>query len=228
MGNEVSAQRVTSGSCTPCPPYTQVQQEDSLDTDASSTKKRKREDSEEDYSRENVRKRRKLLVMDYGSHSILTSESLIVVLKFDSFQSICQNRKPEGIEKCGVSSRKAETSDAVLNRLVIDMNRQKQEKKREKRSRRQWAKSMERKPGRDPIGTQFFRGLHTKTPPLPPRKSELTAAGTNPRSKIKEKPESTVKFGSKASPDMNGSTSSAAENRDQVFVKLKLPKEFFF
>ncbi|TGO13857.1 hypothetical protein BTUL_0062g00310 [Botrytis tulipae] len=183
MGNEVSAQRVNFSSCPPYPPYTQVQQEASLNTDAPSTKKRKREDSEEDYSRENVRKRRKLLVMDYGSHSILTSESLIVVLVFET----------------GETERKTfeETMDKVNGQ----------------------------KPGRDPIGTQFFCGLHATTPSLPSRKSELTAAGMNPKSKIKESPESTVKFGSKASPDMNGSTSSAAKNRDQLFVKLKLPKE---
>ncbi|KAF7936673.1 uncharacterized protein EAE97_008039 [Botrytis byssoidea] len=147
MGNEVSAQRVTFGSCPPCRPYTQVQQEASQNTGAPSTKKRKREDSEEDHSIENVRKRRKLLVMDDGSHSILTSESLIVVLK---------------------------------------------------------------------IAT---------TPSLLSRESELTAAGTNPKSKIKESPESTVRFGSKASPDMNESTSSAAEDLGQVFVELKLPKK---
>lgn len=66
MGNEVSAQRITFGSTPPCPPYMQVQQEASLNTDAPSTKKRKREDSEKDYSRENVRKRRKLLIMEDG------------------------------------------------------------------------------------------------------------------------------------------------------------------
>ncbi|THV51677.1 hypothetical protein BGAL_0102g00070 [Botrytis galanthina] len=217
MGNEVSAQRVTFGFTPPCPLYTQVQQEASLNTDAPSTKKRKREDSEEDYSRENVRKRRKLLIMEDGINKIKDSSS--------SFQSVCQNRKPEVIEECGASSTKAETSDTVLNRLVIDMNRQKQEKKRQKRLRRQWAKSMDRKPGRDPIGTPFFSGLHATTPILPSTESELTAAGTNQKSKIKESSESTVEFGSKASPDMNASTSSAAEKKDQVFVKLKLPKE---
>ncbi|TGO35317.1 hypothetical protein BHYA_0162g00050 [Botrytis hyacinthi] len=183
----------------------------SLNTDAPSTNKRKREVSEEDHSSENVRE---LLVTEYGSHSILTSEALIVILKCDSLsslQSVCQYRKPEGIE----------TSDAVLNRLVNDMNKQ---KRRDKGLRRQWAKSMARKPGRDPIGTPFFIGLHAMTPTIPSTVSELIAADTNQKSKIKETPESTVKFGLKASPDTNTSTSSAAENNDQLIVKLKLPK----
>ncbi|TGO56515.1 hypothetical protein BOTNAR_0221g00150 [Botryotinia narcissicola] len=192
MGNEVSAQRVTFGSCPPCPPYTQAQQETSLNTDTPSTKKRKHEDSEEYYSRKNVRKRRKLLVMDDGSHSILTFESLIVVLEFaslSSFRTICQNRKSEGIEKCGISSRKAETSDAVLNRLA-----ETGETERE---------TLEEIMGK--VNGQ----------------KAWTGSNWNP---ILFWSTRTVKFGSKASPDMNGSTSSAAEDWGQVFVELKLPK----
>ncbi|KAF7879911.1 uncharacterized protein EAF02_007548 [Botrytis sinoallii] len=202
MGNEVSAQRVTFGSR---PPHKQVQQEASPNTDAPSTNKRKREDSEEDHSSENVSKHRKLHQNENSGHSILNSESLIVILKCDSLSSlqrVSQQKDPMRTKKNSGFTKEENNAHAVLNR----------------RLRKQREKAMACTPGRDPIGTPSSADLQATTSTVPPNHSVLIAPGTNLDSKIKEKPEITVKSGLKAfpdaSPDTNTSTGSAAQIKD--------------
>ncbi|KAF7957098.1 hypothetical protein EAE96_004418 [Botrytis aclada] len=220
MRNEVSAQRVTFGSC---PTPKQVQQEDSLNSDTPPTNKRKHEDFEEDRSSQDVSKRRKLDQNEHGNYWIRSSRSLVVVLKCDSLsllQSVSQNRGTMRTEKVGVSSIEAEISYAF-----DDMKRQ---KKKNRRLRRQWAKAMNRKPGRDPIGTPSFVGLKTIISTTPSTSLSTTAAVTNKNAEIKDSPKVSMKFGSKSSPNPTASTSSVDENNDRLIVKLPLPKGFFF
>ncbi|TGO54072.1 hypothetical protein BCON_0113g00320 [Botryotinia convoluta] len=231
MGNEVSAQRVTFSSRPPRPPYKQVQQEASPNTDTPSTKKRKHEDSEEDHSRQNVSKRRKLHQNENGSYSILTSRSLMIILKCDSLsslQSVSQQKNPMETKKDSGSRREEYNPHAVLNRFVKQelkyINREKQ-KRRHLRRRRE--KAMASKPGRDPIGTPSSADLQTTTSTIPSTVSELTVAGTNKDAEIKESPEITMKFGLETFPNTTAPTSYVARNNDRLIVKLKLPKEFF-
>ncbi|KAF5874064.1 uncharacterized protein Bfra_004071 [Botrytis fragariae] len=230
MGNEVSTQRVTFGSRPPLPPYKQVQQEASLNKDTLSTNKREREDSEEDHSSQNVSKRRKLHQDENGSHNILTSKSLIVILRCDSLsslQSVSQQKNPMRTKKDSGSSREENNPRAVLKGLVKQeleyINREKQNRRR---LRRQREKAMASNPGRDPIGTPSSADLQTNISTDFSTVSERTASAANKDVKIKESPEIRMKFRFKTSPNKSASTSSAAaENKDQLIVKLKLPKE---
>ncbi|KAF7926812.1 uncharacterized protein EAE98_006197 [Botrytis deweyae] len=214
MGNEVSAQRVTFGSHSPRPPYKQVQQEASPNTDAPSTNKRKREDSEEDHSSENVSKHRKLHQNENSGHSTLNSESLIVILKCDSLsslQTVSQQKDPMRTKK----NKEENNAHAVLNRYVKrELEYINREKQKRRRLRKQREKAMASTPGRDPIGTPSSADLQATTSTVPPTHSVPIAPGTNLDSKIKEKPEITVKSGLKASPDTNASTGSPAQIKD--------------
>ncbi|TGO73038.1 hypothetical protein BELL_0397g00120 [Botrytis elliptica] len=193
MGNEVSAQRVTFGSHSPRPPYKQVQQEASPNTDAPSTNKRKREDSEEDHSSENVSKHRKLHQNENSGHSTLN-------YSLSSLQTVSQQKDPMRTKK----NKEENNAHAVLNR----------EKQKRRRLRKQREKAMASTPGRDPIGTPSSADLQATTSTVPPTHSVPITPGTNLDSKIKEKPEITVKSRLKASPDTNASTGSPAQIKD--------------
>ncbi|KAF7908899.1 hypothetical protein EAE99_011608 [Botrytis elliptica] len=232
MGNEVSAQRVTFGSHSPRPPYKQVQQEASPNTDAPSTNKRKREDFEEDHSSENVSKHRKLHQNENSGHSTLNCESLIVILKcgrffspvfnfylninkikdsLSSLQTVSQQKDPMRTKK----NKEENNPHAVLNRYVKrELEYINREKQKRRRLRKQREKAMASTPGRDPIGTPSSADLQATTSTVPPTHSVPIAPGTNLDSKIKEKPEITVKSGLEASPDTNASTGSPAQIKD--------------
>ncbi|KAM0131380.1 hypothetical protein ACHAO1_007386 [Botrytis cinerea] len=211
MGNEVSAQRVTFGSH---PQFEQVDQETSLNTEAPFTKKRKLEDFEESLSSQIPNKRRKLNQNEDGSHIIHTPKSLIIILKCDSLsslQSVSQNRGTSKTGKDGTSSREAEMSPAVLDRLdqqgldYINGNKQK-----ERRLRKHWKKATGSKTGRDPIGTPSSVRLKATIPTVSSTSSELTTTST---SEIKDPQRIKMKFRMKYTPSATASTSSATEEK---------------
>ncbi|KAF7884144.1 uncharacterized protein EAF01_011567 [Botrytis porri] len=214
MGNEVSAQRVTFDSHPPRTPYKQCQQEVSLNTDTSSTNERKSEEFEEDPSRQNINKRRKLKYDECLSRSVLAPRSLIVILKCDSLsslQSVSQQKDPMRIKKDSDSSSKESDADAVLKEFIqrrIDhVNKYKQE---EIRLRRQYERAMSRFPGRDPIGTPSFVYPHATISATPSMSSKLTATGTNKEAETEESPRIVMEFTMETSPNTTASTSSAA------------------
>ncbi|TEY34257.1 hypothetical protein BOTCAL_0640g00080 [Botryotinia calthae] len=76
-------------------------------------------------------------------------------------------------------------------------------------------------PGRNPIGTPSSVSLKTTIPTISLTSSELTTTST---SEIKSPQRIGMKSRMKASPSATVSTSSAAEKKDQLIVKLKLSK----